>query len=123
MSDNSEVDIAHDVLKRLALYLDALAGHVFDIEETVGNTFTNKDIHDELTIKNLQVLDFLRQSMEDLALMAVFFGDPKIRPLNDESIQIVSNKLKLKSTRALLSQSDTGAISTLNKSDGDIDLF
>lgn len=123
MSAKSEAELAQEILKRTALYLDKLAGHVFDIEETVGNSIAAKEASDEETIKNLQVLDFLRQSMEDLALMAIILSDPKTRPLDEETVKAASSKLRLKSTRLVLCDIQSERVDTLQENTGDIDLF
>lgn len=123
MTEETEAAIAEELLARIATYLDTLAGHVFEIEETVGNTIANKVVGDNLAIQNLQVLDFLRQSLEDLALMAVILRDPKTRPLTAETIEAVGRKLKLESTKNLLHSRRSYDNHVRSDGLGELDLF
>lgn len=123
MHKKTEIDLIQDILNRVAEYLDKLSGQVFDIEGTVSRTISVNGISDDSAIKNLQSLDYLRQSLEDLALLAVTLGDSKIGPLSDDVIEGVKQKLKLKSTRTLLDEVPLCKTRDTDFRCGEFDLF
>ncbi|MDW3221888.1 MAG: hypothetical protein R8G34_03215 [Paracoccaceae bacterium] len=123
MTGETEAILAEDILLRVASYMDSLAGHVFDIEETLGDTVSTQLAGDHVAIQNLQVLDFLRQSLEDLAMMALILRDPKTRPFTDETIKKAGNRLKLKATRNLLDGTTAGESKVNLDNLGELDLF
>ncbi|WP_187430990.1 hypothetical protein ROLI_022130 [Roseobacter fucihabitans] len=111
------------LLKRISLHLDVLAGHVFDIEQTVGDTVASNASHDDLAIRNLQTLDFLRQSLEDMALLAALLSKQNEESFDEKTIELIGRQLKLESTRCLL---EFGAIKELQSNEdsrGELDLL
>ncbi|GAB5483540.1 MAG: hypothetical protein Pars92KO_32970 [Parasphingorhabdus sp.] len=123
MSKINEADHAKIILKRIAVYLDGLAGDVADLEDTVSDVVKVKEVKDERAIKNLQSLDFLRQSLEDLALMAAAFGESNKNESSEAVIKSAASKLKLKSSRLLLGET-SGASAKIGKNGlGELDLF
>lgn len=105
------------------MYLDKLAGQVFDLEETIGCTIASEKASDPQTITNLQALDFLRQSLEDLALLTLLLGNSKKKTLGLNELRQVGEKLKLKSTRSLLEGENCHHFGEKTASLGDLDLF
>ena len=122
-SENGSDQPVRDVLKRLSAYLDKLAAQVFDLEDTVGQTVNNRNETNSETITNLQALDFLRQSLEDLALMTLLLATSDKTCLNSNEINDVGKKLKLKTTRSLLAGQDSQYSSRESETRGDLDLF
>jgi hypothetical protein len=127
MAERSEGDVALDVMmNRMADHLDSLAAKVFELEETLGKAMDEQDgpYQDGSTITKLQSLDFLRQSLEDLALLTCFLSK---NAANTEMPQYhastLTNGLKLDVTKKLVQPS---AISSGNRSPegtGELDLF
>ena len=122
-SENGSDQPVRDVLKRLSAYLDKLAAQVFDLEDTVGQTVNNRNETNSETITNLQALDFLRQSLEDLALMTLLLATSDKTCLNSKEINDVGKKLKLKTTRSLLEGQGSQYSSREIETRGDLDLF
>ncbi|WP_299498523.1 hypothetical protein [uncultured Roseobacter sp.] len=123
MSKINEVDHAKIILKRIAVYLDGLAGDVADLEDTVGDVVKVKEVQDERAIKNLQSLDFLRQSLEDLAFMAAAFGESNENESSEAVIKSTTSKLKLKSSRLLLGDTSDAPAKSGKNGLGELDLF
>ncbi|WP_299405053.1 hypothetical protein [uncultured Roseobacter sp.] len=123
MSKINEADHAKIILKRIAVYLDGLAGDVADLEDTVSDVVKVKEVQDERAIKNLQSLDFLRQSLEDLARMAAAFGESSKNESSEALIQSAASKLKLKSSRLLLGDTSGAPVKSGKNGLGEIDLF
>ncbi|MBW4708224.1 hypothetical protein KX928_10555 [Roseobacter sp. YSTF-M11] len=122
-SEASEVNPLPAIVGRLSCYLDKLAGQVFDIEETIGQALTHSTESSKNTITDLQALDFLRQSLEDLALMTLLLSDRNGKELNAKCLHGVSDKLKLKTTRSLLEGKEPGFFGAEEDTLGDLDLF
>lgn len=111
------------VIERLSTYLDRLAGQVFELENTVSRTVGEQKASDPSTITNLQSLDFLRQSLEDLALMTHLLSKHGKLRLSVAELQDVSAKLKLKATQSLLQGEESRHFGERLDSTGDLDLF
>lgn len=111
------------VIERLSTYLDRLAGQVFELENTVSRTVRERKASDPSTITNLQGLDFLRQSLEDLALMTHFLSKQEKLRFTAAELQDFSAKLKLKATQSLLHGEENNHFGEGQGSTGDLDLF
>ncbi|WP_299508482.1 hypothetical protein [uncultured Roseobacter sp.] len=112
-----------DILKRVSAYLDKLAGQVFDLEETIGHAVREGKASDPQTITKLQTLDFLRQSLEDLALMTLLLGSSEKAKLASGDLQKVGEKLKLQATQTLLDGYQHHSFGEKSDAFGDLDLF
>ncbi|WP_195822049.1 hypothetical protein [Roseobacter sp. MH60115] len=111
------------IIERLSTYLDRLAGQVFELENTVSRTVGEKTTSDTSTITDLQGLDFLRQSLEDLALMTLLMSRQEASRFSAADLQEVSAKLKLKATQSLLQGENHTHFGEKPDSTGDLDLF
>ena len=113
-----------EVLSNVSSHLDHLAERIYEIEEALGNSLAS-DQTETPSIRKLQSLDFVRQSLEDCALLAHFLSSiaPGNRP-SQIDVNEVSDKLKLGATRLLLSPKNYDTVSEKRKSmRGDFDLF
>lgn len=111
------------ILERLSAYLDKMAGQIFDLEETIGQAVDGKSSSEPQTITNLQALDFLRQSLEDLALMTLLLGQSETAHQTSSDLQNLCNKLKLKATQSLLMGEQHAHFGEKQDVIGDLDLF
>lgn len=91
------------ILRRLSPYLDKLAGQVFTLEEAVGCKLEVSCSPDNQAITSLQALDFLRQSLEDLAVATLLLGNREYRDgVSQIEIEAIEHKLKLGATKSML---------------------
>ncbi|TMM54669.1 hypothetical protein [Sulfitobacter sabulilitoris] len=102
------------VLARVSAHLDDLAGQVQSVETTVGSLMITPDAQ---AISQLQTLDYLRQSLEDLARLVGFLGQPDADAAPQRAI---CAHLRLTSTKLLL---QLGTEDTDTTTSGDFDLF
>jgi hypothetical protein len=109
----------NEVLANLASHLDAIAGQIFEIEEAVGLLLVQRVNMESSTIARLQKLDFVRQSLEDIAILS------HLLKREDFFIQIeiesIVPKLKLEETVRVLRGSNQFV--TITHDQGDIDFF
>ena len=90
------------LMMRISGQLDRLAGETFAIEEALGNELGGAAMAGAGNIMRLQRLDFLRQSLEDLALLTHFVSQRVSGPIDAEW----RHRVRLDVTRALLDGSD-----------------
>ncbi len=109
-----------ELLKRLSDHLNALAGDVQQIEHAVSGSLDGPHTQDPNTVMRLQRLDFLRQSLEDLAFLSLDLS----RTQGDQINVSVAMNLKLDATRGLLDRG-CGKVQRVEgtNSAGDVDLF
>ena len=103
MSVTSEMsESVSDLNIRLSSYLDKLAGQVFDLEQNIGSAVLASHETAPETITNIQLLDFLRQSLEDLAMLTLLLG--RSDQLEKVSVELnsISEGLKLDATKSVL---------------------
>ena len=111
------------VLKQISAHLDTLAANVFSIEEAVAETVSNARTTTRGSISDLQKLDFLRQSLEDTALLLHLLSHQQhMSGTALGEVCCIASKLKLNTTQALLSFSSEQATQKAEVS-GDLDLF
>ena len=124
MADRLPNPSLEEVLSRLSLHLDNLASRIYDVEEALGNSLTS-DQPEISSIQKLQSLDFVRQSLEDCALLVHLLGvDRKGISAKHIDLHDLSRKLKLDTTKLLLSRENTAVRGDQRCSaTGDIDLF
>ncbi|GFE51778.1 hypothetical protein So717_35310 [Roseobacter cerasinus] len=108
---------------RLSQYLDKLSAQIFDVEETIGQSIGLLQSPDAQTITNLQALDFVRQSLEDLALMLLLLSQSEKSVLNASDLCKLSEKLKLEATRAILDGDSKNYSDQTSNTPEDLDLF
>jgi hypothetical protein len=109
----------NEVLANLSSHLDAIAGQIFEIEEAVGLLLVQRVNMESSTIARLQKLDFVRQSLQDIAILS------HLLKREDCSIHIeietIVPKLKLEETVRLVTGSNQFVTDTHLQ--GDIDFF
>jgi hypothetical protein len=109
------------LLQRLSSHLDVLAAQVYDVEEAVGETISLGLLKNNGAINQLQNLDFLRQSLEDLALLThLLQNENTLTPLGVSETISIQQKLKLNVTQNLLGDQPT---TSSTREFGDVDLF
>ncbi|WP_298912251.1 hypothetical protein [uncultured Roseobacter sp.] len=122
-NETPQADHISLIVGRLSSYLDKLAGQVFDIEEAIGQTLSNNSVSNKNAITDLQALDFLRQSLEDLALMTLLLSDCGKCSVSASMLGAIGDKLKLRTTRLLLDGHEPNQFGHDQESLGDLDLF
>jgi hypothetical protein len=110
---------------RLSVYLDTLGDQIHAVEHEIGEQFCPKSPPKAATITQLQSLDYLRQSLEDLAMLALLLGKAEgIGTLPATTAADISAKLNLNDTKALMcSQLDSVGFGAGAAGSGDLDLF
>lgn len=111
------------IQQRLSQYLDRLSAQVFDVEQTIGHALGTAPSPDAQTITNLQALDFVRQSLEDLALMLLLLSQSGKSVLDAGELCQLSEKLKLEATRAILDGSTGDQVDKHASVSDNLDLF
>lgn len=109
------------LLAGMSVQMDSLATEVHRIEHAIGDELAMASTPRTQTITRLQRLDFLRQSLEDLALLLHFLSKDHngVLELN------LSEKLRLDVTKALFKDGCPmdPALLPDEKIRGDVDLF
>ena len=112
---------AHIFFEKFAWHLDQLANQVVRVEHTLFEDLAIDLSGDANAIRELQNLDQLRQSLEDLALLTlrlgVPFGQTALPPVLCEKI---TQGLKMQDTKALLAFGPVGVAKT---DCGSVDFF
>lgn len=115
-----------EVMGRMSDHLDSLACKVFEIEDVLGRTLDGKKpaIEDGSAITRLQSLDFLRQSLEDLALM-ICLVSKNTEYLHDHKLPVerICAGLKLDTTRFVVVGKDIPDMEKTSQDTGEFDLF
>lgn len=111
-----EVSLGH-VVGRLSAHLETLANDVHEIEVMVSKELGDGSAPGRDGIKRLQKLDYLRQSLEDAALLAYFTS----RHCEGSMPTATGSKLRLETARSLLVQ-DTVLRSEAQQT-GDVEFF
>ena len=121
---DSDSVAANVILGQLSDHLDGLAAHVFELERMLGDGLKPTKFSDFSTITKLQSLDYLRQSLEDVALLTCFLSESVTEsPMNEIQTTSLSEKLRLKSTQMLLKGKVAPAFGQGDAHDGDPDWF
>ncbi|MEM9969156.1 MAG: hypothetical protein AAF755_13825 [Pseudomonadota bacterium] len=112
------------LFKRLAVHMDGLAARVHRIECLLSPQMLDASARENRTIRDLQHLDYLRQSLEDCALLLLLLGQHLSQSfLTVEDIAAIQEKLRLESTQELFTDPVVRPVSTLHENTGEIDLF
>lgn len=127
MKDASPNEISiEEMMGRMSDHLDSLACKVFEIEDALGRTLDGQkpNIEDGSAITRLQSLDFLRQSLEDLALMTCLVSKNS-KYLHDHKLPVerICAGLKLDTTRFVVIGKDTADKEKTSQNTGEFDLF
>lgn len=105
-------------LSSLSLHLDGLAEELLALEKAIAGPL-DQDLMDQDAFRQVQRLDFARQSVEDCALLAHLLGRVASGQVERGSVPA---KLTLESTRAILIQE--GPNQPAEKlAEGEVDLF
>ena len=115
-----EIEIG-PILERMSAHLDRLAAQVYDIENAVGAAMVAGADGSDALIRDFQTLDFLRQSLEDLALLSLLLG--QIGEGLPEEPASLSSRLKMEVTRLIVMGSLHRDGSQPFDDTGDLDLF
>lgn len=99
--------------------LDKIAVQVFHVEEAIAGVLSDGRTTDFSVITKLQSLDYIRQSLEDLALLSYLLKKQGIKAKID--VQGLVSKLKLEETTRLLEGNRPHQAN--GPSFGEIDLF
>ena len=111
-------------LSRVSDHLDLLAAQVHDLEEAIGSAVLDNPNDVQVEITRLQGLDYVRQCLEDLALLTTVFEN-QIPESGFEfpNIDRVRSKLKLEITKGILFNEIDSAPVSEKRAVGDFDLF
>lgn len=112
------------VFESLSAHLDRLAEQVCDIEEALGLSLPENSTACSISITKFQSLDFIRQSLEDCALLVHFLSlNRDGNCVSDTDTSTISSKLKLDATKSILQPNKTREPERNAPSGGDLDLF
>ena len=119
MDENKFVPIK-ELIRSVSAHLDGLAAEVHAIEHAIGDTPSQDFLAEGTYIQRLQRLDFVRQSLEDLALLNLFISEHCSGELNEAK----GKRLNLAATQALLTRHRVEPPPvTAEHCIGDVDLF
>lgn len=118
MSENLSLSA---LLARVSVQIDGLATEVHRIEHAIGDELALTAAQGSQTITRLQRLDFLRQSLEDLALLFLFLSKDHDGVLECD----LADKMRLDVTKALIKERRPFGAGLLPDDwvMGDVDLF
>ena len=113
------------VMHRLSVHLDKLADHTDAVEHAIGKQLCTKAPPQAAAITQLQSLDYLRQSLEDMAMLTLLLSQAEgIGTVPLEIIDAINTELNLSDTKALIcSQTEPGAHVPEFAKSGELDLF
>lgn len=111
------------VLKSFSSHLDGLAQQINDVEDALSITIEGKNPSNVAPIQKLQSLDYIRQSLEDSALMVHLLSQLElVHGLKINDAGAIAVKFKLEKTQELLLLCENPSLH-MTKSSGDLDLF
>ena len=112
---------AQTFFENFALHLDHLANQVLRIEHTLFEDLAIDLSGDPNAIQEIQNLDHLRQSLEDLAILTVRLGGPFGNTAMAPNLcKQIARDLKMHNTKALLA---FGVPKARSSDGGSLDLF
>jgi hypothetical protein len=122
---SADAEALSDVMIRLSDYLGTLGAQVRKLEHEIGEELCAKTPQLAQVIIHLQSLDYLRQSLEDLARLALLLGHTEgTGSLTFPIAAEISAKLTLNDTKVLVcSRKIPAGSETSNDGSGDLDLF
>ena len=108
------------LMRRISDRLDALAGDVHAIEHIIGEELGTGRAQPSTGITRLQRLDFIRQSLEDLALLSHLLSRDSTGTVRSG----IAEKLRLDATKTMLDPSPLAVAEPFSSPTiGDVDLF
>lgn len=120
MSEGSTALSLPDLMRRMSDQLDVLASDVHAIEHVIGEELGAGLTKPSAGITRLQRLDFIRQSLEDLALLSHLLSQDCTGAVSLD----IASRLRLDATKHLLNASAQQHVRPLNRAAiGDVDLF
>lgn len=120
----SDRETVGKILARVSGHLDSLAAQVFTIEQAVGATVSRSGNTSGAAITELQGLDFLRQSLEDTALLMHLLNKrEQAQGSGGSDLSGIAKRLKLNSTQKLLNNNDCQKHQSETSTSGELDLF
>jgi len=109
-----------EVMRRVSAHLDGLATEVNEIEHAIGDEIEQRSAIENTYIQRLQRLDYLRQSLEDLALLNRCIAENVSGSLDTK----LSSRLSLATTKKLLDRQSSGTDAKLVSDHlGEVDFF
>lgn len=112
------------ILTRLSAHLDKMAGQVLEVEEELGSLISAASGNRQYSISKVQLLDYIRQSLEDCALLTHILSDiDTIEKLEGPTLAVLSAKLRLSTTRDLVKPTARTNDAENVSSGGIVDLF
>ena len=125
MSTRANSDLTLCVLlDRTTDHLALLAAQIHDVEEMIGESISDSNVGMSFEITRLQALDYVRQCLEDLALMTSFLSDNSLDcVIEGENARHILNKLKLEVTQRLLDRDRSNSNTKKKHAIGDVDFL
>lgn len=122
-SQGSHIELSL-VLARLSAHLDKVAEQVHEVEAELGTLLSVRQSEIHKSISKIQLLDFVRQSLEDCALLTHFLStSAAFNNLDNETARTLSAKLKLSATQDLLTRDHKDYQKASRENYGIIDFF
>ena len=110
------------VLARLSKHLDHLSGQVFDTEEQLGELLLTMPPQKPVAVDKIQSLDFVRQSLEDCALLLHYLSEQQSEQLQTQLLlETARQKMKLNTTQNIVIPNNDA--NHHSKTQGSIDFF
>ncbi|MEP5729683.1 MAG: hypothetical protein ABJL67_09925 [Sulfitobacter sp.] len=108
------------LIQRLSGHMDVLASEVHQIEFAVAEEFTQPGSKVPRNIARLQRLDFLRQALEDMALLLLYLSEDCFGKVDPE----IPDRLRLEVSKSLLENGAPQASNLGSEEElGEVDLF
>ena len=114
------------VLSRLSAHLDRLSCQIYDVEEALGKIWAEPGAGAgaSASVTRLQSLDYVRQSLEDCALLVHYLGKTShVNELSNECAGDLRGRLKLNTTQNLVIPFNSPKSSGQNADTGGVELF
>ena len=113
------------IWRRLSLHLSSLSEHVLTVEKTLGdNGLPSPGTNEKKIITELQTLDYLRQCLEDLAVLMHLFDEQ--HPVFDDRFleqESFLSHLQLDTTKSVAKGLPTPKFGGHDKTSSELDLF
>jgi len=121
-SPNDSVQLS-ELLEGLTNHIDKLSARVFDLEDVIGNLIGRSECYSSLNIESAQSLDFLRQSLDDCAVLVLcvskYYAEGSVAAIPKDHLL---KRVKLDSTKSIIALSEADVRSPLTKT-GNVELF
>lgn len=113
------------IFLNMSVHLTKLAAQVHAIEHELGKQLDADAPLQATSIIQLQNLDYLRQSLQDLVVLSLSLSKTECTGvLSEAEVSVMNQQLKLKDTRSILSrQIETSAPGPTVPAFGDLDIF